>query len=46
MTTTEIDRAATCYIRTWGCRVPAYADAQGLVRVYDEIAGYYTAISS
>ena len=35
-------KTTTTTVRTWGTRAAAYADAQGVVRVWDSIAGHYT----
>lgn len=36
----------TTTIRTWNTRCNAYADAHGVVRVWDSVAGHYTTCHS
>jgi hypothetical protein len=36
----------TVAVKCWGRKIEAYADADGTVRVYDSVAGYYTVCHS
>ena len=36
----------TVNVKCWGGMVRAYADAEGVVRVWDSVAGHYTTLHS
>ena len=46
MTTQEIRDYTHAHVHIWSERVPAHADEDGTVRVYDSVAGHFTACHS